>query len=294
MVEFQFVGDVSELSEEQKGLIVNVVKERGFENVNINVQPVGEAGDNYVANVKRITMEKDGEAFKIIAKVAPRNEMIRSLGNTHLIFRNEHVMYSEVLPKFTELEKAATIPEENRLRYATCYGTYLEPPNEIILLEDLCVPGFKMLDRFISLTDDNVRLILKNFAMLHSLSYALKDQEPETFDKLCASLVNIYALMADVPEIVSMYDNFDADVQLLFDEEKYKNALGNISAQFLPRVSELVKIEASSKFSVVHQGDPWTNNIMFRLEVSICPMIRSYYADTISSFIRVFCNRKRK
>ncbi|XP_026330464.1 uncharacterized protein LOC113237959 [Hyposmocoma kahamanoa] len=285
MSEFQFVGDVSELSVEQKNLIGNVLKERGFKNVKVEVLPVGNAGDNYVANVQRISVEKNGESFKMIAKVAPKNDMKRTLGNIRLLFQNENVMYTEVLPKFTELEKAANIPEKERLRYAICYGTYLEEPNEIILLQDLEVPGFKMLDRFSSLADDNVRMVLKNFANLHSLSYVLKYKEPETFEKFTKGLANFWLILVDVPEITGWFTQIDADVQTLLDDDKYKTAVKNAAGQMIPRAAKLAKIDADSKFSVIQQGDAWTNNIMFKIENDItveCCMI-DYQASKLSS-----------
>ncbi|XP_026331767.1 uncharacterized protein LOC113239117 [Hyposmocoma kahamanoa] len=285
MVEFHFIGDVDEISDEQRKFISDIVEKRGFKNVNIKIQPVGKAGDNYAASVKRIIVENDGESFKMIAKIAPKSEMRRAVGYVNNYFRNEQVMYTEVLPKFAELEKNADIPEEERLRYAKCYGTYMKEPNEIILLEDLEVPGFKILDRFIPLTDDTVRLILKNLAMLHSLSYVLKYQETETFEKFCESLVNFWLLMANIPEMTDYFDKLDADVQMLIDDEKYKNALKHAGKQLLPRAAELAEIDSSTKFSVIKQGDPWTNNIMFRLEddrTIECCMI-DYQLSTLSS-----------
>lgn len=269
MVEFGFVGDISELSDEQKTFITNVVEERGFKNVNIVIEPVGKAGDNYAASVKRIIVEKDGETFKMIAKIAPTNELRRTVGHVGLYFQNEHRMYTEVLSKFTELEKNADILEEERLRYATCYGTYMEAPNEIIILEDLQESGFKILDRFTSMTDENVRLVLKNFAKLHSLSYVLKYQETEIFEKFCERLTDFWALMVEVPEMTAWFGKLDAEVQLLIDSDKYKNALENAATRMLSNIVEQTKLDCSSKFSVIKQGDSWTNNIMFRLEVRI-------------------------
>ncbi|MBN4724570.1 hypothetical protein H4F31_24640, partial [Escherichia coli] len=95
-----------------------------------------------------------------------------------LMFRNEHVMYTAVLPKFTELQKDAGIPENEQLRYAKCYGSLSEPPNEVILLEDLKTVDFTMLDRFQPLSNNCVKSVLKNFAKLHSVSMALRYKEP--------------------------------------------------------------------------------------------------------------------
>ncbi|XP_026330420.1 uncharacterized protein LOC113237914 [Hyposmocoma kahamanoa] len=266
MTEFQFDGDISDLSFKQRELIAKVLKEKGFKDIKIEVQPVGKEGDNFASNVKRITVEKDSETFKIIAKVAPKTETLRAIVNAEIFFQNEHVMYTEVLPKFSELEITANIPEEERLRYAICYGTYLEAPNEMILLEDLEVTGYKMFDKFTPLPDETVKLVLKNFATIHSLSYALKYQETETFENFCKKLVNTWVYMVNVPEIVDYFERLDADVQTLIDDDKYKNEVKNATAQMISRASELDKMYSSSKFSVIQQGDSWTNNIMFRIE----------------------------
>lgn len=267
MEEFEFVGGINELSDGQKEFIVNVVQERGFRNAKIDMQPLGKVGDNFGANVQRITVEKDGETLKMVAKVAPTNEMMRAMGHTNVFFQNEHVMYTEVLPKFTELEKTASIPKEERFKYATCYGTYMEEPHEIILLEDLGEPGFQILDKFTSLTDENVRLVLKNFAILHSLSYVLKHQELETFEKLCDSLTNYYVVVAAVPDMEVWVNQLDGDVQSLFGNSKYKKYVKNLAAQVVTNALKLAKVDNNSKHSVIKQGDSWTNNIMFRLEV---------------------------
>ncbi|XP_026330442.1 uncharacterized protein LOC113237936 [Hyposmocoma kahamanoa] len=285
MVEFQFVGDINDLSVEQKDFITNVLKKRGFENGKIQVQPVGKAGDNYAANVKRITIESNGETFKIIAKVASKQDMMRAMGNTTFIYQNEHVMYTEVLPTFTELENAAKVPGNERFRYAACYGTYLEAPNEIILLEDLGVLGFQILDRFTSLTDENVRLVLKNFASLHSLSYVLKNKEPEKFETFKNKLVDFSLLMASIPESANFFSQIYEDVQKLLRGDKYKKAVKNVITQMITYATKLAKIEHDSKFSVIQQGDAWTNNIMFRLEndkTVECCMI-DYQASKVSS-----------
>lgn len=51
----------------------------------------------------------------MVAKIAPEDEVQRTAMNTEIMFSNEHVMYTAVLPKFTELEIAAGVPEKKKL-----------------------------------------------------------------------------------------------------------------------------------------------------------------------------------
>lgn len=201
MASLQIEGDTGSATEKQIQFIRDVLEKRGFTNNRVVFEAAGKAGDNYVADVKRITVIVDGgEDFKMIAKFAPENEMLRKMMNTNILFSNEILMYEEILPKLVSLQRDAEVPEDGWLRFAECYGTLAEEPYEVVLLEDLNVSNFIMLDRFTSLDNDAVRLVLKNFAILHSLSYALKKLEPETYGKFTSNLLDMWELTKDTEE----------------------------------------------------------------------------------------------
>ncbi|XP_026330431.1 uncharacterized protein LOC113237925 [Hyposmocoma kahamanoa] len=266
MVDYTFEGEVNALSEKQQEFVKNVLEELGVKKGKVVIEAVGKPGDNYVANVKKLVVEKDGKIFKIIAKIAPTQEIPRQTMNTAICFSNENMMYSEVLPKFTQLEKDANIAVEERLKYAKLYGSYLEAPHEIILLEDLTLSDFVMLDRLTSLKDDSIKLVLKNFAKLHASSYALKNLEPETFEIFAKKLINIWELMGNVPEMDKFMKGFSTDIINAVDDEKYIDIIDQVMSDLMKEVSALSKIDKGKSYSVIQQGDPWTNNILFKLE----------------------------
>lgn len=267
MTELKFEGDISDLAEKQIVYISAVLEERGYKNEKVLVEPVGAVGDNFVANMKRFTVEKDGVPFKMIAKVAPTNEMVRNMVAAQMVFFNEHIMYTEVLPKLDELQKAAEVPENERFTYAACYGTLVEAPYEIILLEDLKASNYTILDKFTPLTNDIVRLILKNFAIYHATSYALKNQEPETYAAFKSKLINNWVVYDQVPEAKEQFEKIESDIMGLLDDEKLKNALRGKINNLTEVAVKHFKVDSVSKYSVIQQGDSWTNNLMFILEV---------------------------
>ncbi|KOB77010.1 Ecdysteroid 22-kinase [Operophtera brumata] len=133
MAGLKIEGNLDNISDKQLGYIKDVIEKRGFKDAKVVIEAVGQAGDNYVANVKRIIIqEKDGSTLKMIAKVAPNQEALREIANTKVLFRNEHLMYTKVLPKFEQVQRAADIPKEQRLRYAACYGSFEEAPHELV------------------------------------------------------------------------------------------------------------------------------------------------------------------
>ncbi|XP_049878739.1 uncharacterized protein LOC126375690 isoform X1 [Pectinophora gossypiella] len=265
MCAMMFEGDWKQISERQVSYIADVLKKRGFDGAKLTIEPVGKPGDNYAANVKRISANKNGQVFKMIVKIAPTIEQIRKVINTAEIFQNECLMYTKVLPKLTEMENRADIPESEQLRYAACYGCLMEEPNEVILLEDLQVSGYEMRDRFKSLSNDDIKLVLKNFAMLHSSTYALKTQEPDTYSEIKENLYNLAELFSK-SEMAMYFTQLENDVMSMMDNEKYKNAIKGIVTQMTDNMIKLCKMDKDAKYSIIQQGDAWTNNILFQME----------------------------
>ncbi|XP_037300954.1 uncharacterized protein LOC119191166, partial [Manduca sexta] len=179
----QFEGATDNISEPQLAYIRGVLEKRGYKDTKVTIQAVGKDGDNFVASVKRIVVRNENGEFRMIAKIATQHELLRANMALENIFRNEHIMYTSVLPKFHELEEQADLPKKDRLRFPECYGSLTAAPHEVILLEDLQVPGFIMMDRFKTLSDECIRSVLRNFALLHSLSYALKNKELDVFNE---------------------------------------------------------------------------------------------------------------
>ncbi|XP_037292207.1 uncharacterized protein LOC115447734 [Manduca sexta] len=260
----KFEGAVENISEIQLGYISEVIEKQGYKDSKVTIEVVGQAGDNYVANVKRIIVHGDNAEFRMIAKIAPQLELTRNSMHIEKLFRNEHVMYTKVLPKFQQLEEQAGLPKESRLRFAECYGSLTDAPHEVILLEDLQVSGFVMLDRFKSLSDECIKSVLKNFASLHSLSYALKHKEMETFNAFNNELYDAWVNMGDNPMTLAFFNQLESTAIMVADGAERKRLLKGCISQSIEQGLKAIKQDVGSKYSVIQQGDSWTNNIMFK------------------------------
>lgn len=263
---FDFVGEVDAVREKQLKFISEVLQERGFEKCEVAIEPVGKAGDNFIASVKRIVINQNGKTFKMIAKLGP---LMRDFMDITGMFQNEHVAYTELFPKFRELQKNSGLPEEDWFRHAKCYGTFMEKPDEVILLEDLKDSNFDILNRFKPMSIECVKLVLKNFAVYHSLSYALKNQEPEKFNEISSMLVEIYDVPPEAQEMRMKFGlKMENDIVDKLTDKKHKEAFVGTMSNFM-ELSKIPKKEKGSKSSIIQQGDGWTNNIMFTFEVSV-------------------------
>ncbi|KAI5640276.1 ecdysteroid kinase domain-containing protein [Phthorimaea operculella] len=301
----QEVGRKSGFSPSQWKIVTEVLNNKGFGDAKITENAVGESGDNYVANVIRVVAEKNGETFKMIAKIAPRSEELRAAMNTRSMFINEVIMYNEVLPKFTELERGAGIPEKERLRYAACYGTRTEELDELILLEDLKASDYTMLDRFKSLTDNEIKLILKSFAKLHTLAYVLRHLEPETYDNFKSKLLKLSNWFdATSEQLTKFFEAAEAHCISVLENPKQKNAMKGTLSKLIELYKKNGEWDFDSRYSIIQQGDSWTNNIMFHFEdgkaVSCCMIdyqlsrVSSPVADLLYAILNCTDHKTRK
>ncbi|KAJ0172754.1 hypothetical protein K1T71_011893 [Dendrolimus kikuchii] len=265
MQEFYYEGATSDISSQPLQYVTEVLEELGFNNSKVLVEVVGDTADNFSANVKRIVVVDDErKPFKMIAKFAPTQAHLR-LGDITQLFRNEIIMYTEVLPLFKELEENANVPETQRLKFAKCYGGCKEPEHEVILLEDLNLSGFSILDKTKSLSNECVITILKNIAKLHSLSHALRNTDPKKFDEFKNTLFDIWQNL----EIKRLcYLNFvkDQAMALLTDGKQKDTFKRVIISDINTATAEVIKKYKDSHFTVILQGDLWTNNIMFKFD----------------------------
>uniref|UniRef100_A0A2A4K0J1 CHK kinase-like domain-containing protein n=1 Tax=Heliothis virescens TaxID=7102 RepID=A0A2A4K0J1_HELVI len=269
MAQYNFEGEIQNINERQLEFINSVIEKQGFKDSKVTFNAVGSAGDNYMANVKRIFVEGENGNLSIIVKIAPASEHLRENFNSELLFSNECFMYAKVLPKFLQLQKQAGVPEEDQIKFPKCYGSLDEAPNEIILLEDVKAKGYTMQDRFIPLTDYVVKSVLKSLAVWHSLSYVLKQKEPETFNYFKDNLIDLLSIIAkkkDNPAIDFIAHIEKMAIGVLTGYPEYQNIIRDKVTGALEKGAKMQKSEDGNRFSVIQHGDAWTNNIMFRFQ----------------------------
>ncbi|KAL0829687.1 hypothetical protein ABMA28_003192 [Loxostege sticticalis] len=265
MASLQLEGALEGVSEKQQQFIREVLEKRGFTNNKVLFEPAGKVGDNYVANVKRITVKVEGgDDFKMIAKIATQLESLRTVMSTNIMFNNEIIMYEQFLPKINSLQVEAGVPEKDRLKFAQCYGCLSEEPHELVLLEDLKVLGYAMLDRLSTMNEDAVLLVLKNFAILHSMSYVLKHLEPETYTSFSSRLIQMWSIVFNKPEQRAFMEQVENGALEVLDDENYKKAIRGVVSQ-THTFADKIKKHENPKYLAIQQGDAWTNNLMFKL-----------------------------
>ncbi|CAL8118635.1 unnamed protein product [Orchesella dallaii] len=142
-------------------------------------------GDNVAGSLKAITATlASGKQKHFIFKHFPM-EVTQENGFVIFmkVFWRENSVYKILFPKLEEFAKSRGFEYESpTVKY---YKGYNDDKQDYILLEDARPAGYIMPDKTISLTKDQVTLIMKEFATFHAISYAfLRDQGERIFKEL--------------------------------------------------------------------------------------------------------------
>lgn len=183
-------------------------------------------------------------------------------------------MFSQILPILCQFEQSKGVEEERFTEYPKCYRTVDEEPNECLLLEDLSVRGFTVIDRRREeVSVDHVRLVMKTLGKLHAISFALKDQEPHKFNEIVSNLSEVFIKREDD----HLRDFFNKQ-----GEHVFNSVSGEEDADVLAKAKKLYEcdaydvaadcLEKVGPATVISHGDAWQNNTMFRYDNSGKPI----------------------
>ncbi|XP_031765084.1 uncharacterized protein LOC113512064 [Galleria mellonella] len=266
MASLQLEGDVDSLHSLQQQFLRDVLDKRGFKNNRVIIKTLGKAGDNFMANVKRITVEKeDGGVLNIVAKLATTVEITRLTMSIKQVFENERVVYQLLLPKFRKLQNEAGVPKEDLFHFPECYGALTEAPYEMILLEDLNVYGYVMLDKQKYFSDEVVKLVLKDLATYHALSFVLKQKEPAYYEDLKLKFFSSWSQGLKQEMFKNSYTVLLNDTISILDEDKYTNILKDVFSKMRDHDANVISKPSLPTNSIIQHGDAWTNNLLFLL-----------------------------
>lgn len=171
------------------------------------------------------------------------------------------------MPTFREFE-IAKCGGVNFIEHPECYRTIDIENNECLLLEDLCESGFNTINgRSTEITADHVKLVMQGLAKFHAISFALKDQKPETFRELTANLSEVFISRAN--DTLRFYLNSQS--ALVFEAVAGENDLLAKVKEFYAReavdtAADCIDIAITGSASVISYGDSWQNNVMFKYD----------------------------
>lgn len=179
---------------------------------------------------------------------------------------------TQVLAHFRELQKknGINIAVNGFHEYSECYRTIDDDMSESLFIEDLKETNFEMIDpRTDQITVEHARLVMATLGKFHALSFASKDQSPQTFDAFAAKMPEILFRREDdyINQLLegqrqrivdSLEDTGDAaliaKVKRVFVEPVENVAYGCVDGQ------------KAEPYAIICHGDFWSNNILFKYD----------------------------
>jgi hypothetical protein len=226
------------------------------------------------------------QLHQIILKIMKGDENFRTLAKSFLMCSNEIFIYKTVVPFFKKYLKDNDAkffnPDEwwtPRVYFAD-QGKFPELSDgeeTILALENLKPCGYRMGPK-IDLDEEHLRLMIKNIALYHSLSYALRIKKDPKLDELASQLTPFSFLAPSGEELGSYRRLFEVGLERFFrlvdTDVRYQ-----FPGAFLDNVKKLKEkyekkplmlmerfLNKDDTFSIILHGDYVRNNVLFKYD----------------------------
>nr|CAH7730317.1 unnamed protein product [Callosobruchus chinensis] len=223
----------------------------------------GFVGDVLFVKVHGVAAGGKAKHLHLVLKVSKDNVTFReNLGM--VAFHQEIIIYEDVFPAFEAFQRQKQI-RTPFCAYPRCFKCLKLENKEVLALEDLNLSGYRHNDRNVCMNLAHIKMVLRQYARLHALSFALRDQNKPLFDSLAVQIKDSFAdflLQAKVAYDAGIQEALDL-LKESGDEDLYQK-YRNLSENGADR---LIKIVArTDEQSVIVHGDCWNNNFMFQYE----------------------------
>lgn len=242
----------------------NVAKAEGFENYEFSFDHGANIGDGIVGVLIKVKIQEinSDKSLHLLAKVPPESREMRILMK---LFEREVFVYKYLLPEFKKFQQEMKVDScEGFFNFPKVYFADYNSKRDdaIIIMEDLRLCGYKMYDKSNAVDFNHSKLIMIALGKLHAISFAMKTQNPEKFERFKA--------LNDI--LAENLKNGGQKEYLEICLQKTIKALSNIESRekfqkladdYLNVCCEVTNIDSIEPFGVVGHGDCWINNFIF-------------------------------
>ncbi|XP_032457600.1 uncharacterized protein LOC103316332 isoform X1 [Nasonia vitripennis] len=239
-----------------------------------NLLPKGEQYGSTMLKVEASVKKKSDspeEKMHFVAKMLPTAEFQQEHLNMTDTFTKEIYIVQKLSEIYRELEREAGIKEENLIDVFPrfCGGRLsrkkdtidVADEDAVMLLENLKVRGYDMIDRLTGLNYEHAKLVMTKLAHFHALGTALKMKKPKLFESV-KKLINTKSFGMKEEEFQQVLNYF---IQILCEDPRinqYKDRVKKVLTRSKDYDSFLGFQDIEPWISIGH-GDFWKNNILF-------------------------------
>lgn len=263
--------DVTELSQ----VLRNSLNIENYLNIELNFTGNTEKYDNHMSDVSFLTVNcetESGEKKKLhlVMKKGKESLLTRNLLKIRSVFMQEINLYETIFPRFMKFQEDRVLKKNIFYPLPKNYKSVIFKSTEFILLANLKAEGYRLWPRNQPLNGKHLELCLKNYAKLHALSLAMRDQQRLQYENTVKDLEDVMESHLKGPMYYLLGPLFDQVTELL--EKRKMSDLCSKLKQLLDEefiVNKALKlILEGTDYSIVNHGDAWINNFLFLYQVN--------------------------
>ncbi|EDS41970.1 Juvenile hormone-inducible protein [Culex quinquefasciatus] len=228
-------------------------------------------GDGFIGDLFKVFIREAGrDDLLVLCKTLPEHEIRKrySIG----LFHREVQAYTEVLPMLYKFQKEKGVGEsdpEGFWNAPKCYYAYCDVGKleGVVIMEDLREKGFRMWNKLEAVDFEHTRLMMIRLGKLHAISFAMKEQQPEVFERF-THLKDPFAKLIEHEPGQHMKKMFNANCERAIgtlddDDAESRSKMQPIRGVVTDLYIADAKSEEANQYAVIGHGDCWINNVMY-------------------------------
>jgi thiamine kinase-like enzyme len=235
----------------------------------VQISGSSEKGEGFAGDILFVSVrgtDKDGieKKYEFVLKCSKPSEALRESTVIQDIFLNEIYVYDKIFPLFQKFQTDKGV-DDSFQSVPRCYGTFTSKSREVVILENLKSKGYELWTYKKPLTRNHINLVVKEYGKLHAISVALKEQQPEQFQKVIDGYVDIWTKFVETSDISSVFEKLVKEIyDLLKSEMSEQDSQKWLSFQRQVRFVMTDLAQNVDGLKVVTHGDCWNNNFMYQ------------------------------
>ncbi|KAK5642409.1 hypothetical protein RI129_008576 [Pyrocoelia pectoralis] len=250
--------------------IVKSLLKDNVEDYTIEIAKASKLGDNWLGLMYNITItnsrKKGIPKLNLIIKLAPHQGPYRNVFPIRVIYDREIFVYDNISPEFLNFQREKEVAHIFQ-PFTKHYITTMQNCGESLVMDNMKVKGFVTGNHSVEVDYPHALLVMKEMGKFHAMSYAIRDQKPETFkyfEKNCRETFFNSSLFEPVLKIIQtlgkkVLESFDPISENLY-LERLKNSLTKVASTF----SDLLLVEKFGQYAVINHGDAQMRNFLFK------------------------------